>query len=131
MDKFFKVTVNGKEFDVKVEEVGGAVATANPKPTVAQQVQASVEAPKVEEPKAPVQVASSGTEIEITAPMPGGIWKILKRQGDTVKKHETILILEVMKMENEIVAPEDGTIKEILVKETDKVAAGQKLIVLA
>ena len=44
---------------------------------------------------------------------------------------EDISALEVMKMENEIVAPEDGTIKEILVKETDKVAAGQKLIVLA
>ena len=126
MDKNFKVTVNGNVYDVKVEEVGNTQSVPSNQP-VAPVVQDKVEEPQ----KAPVQQTSNKDEITITAPMPGGIWKILKKPGDTVKKHETILILEVMKMENEIVAPDDGTIKEILVKESDKVAAGQALIILA
>ena len=60
--------------------------------------------------------------------MPGNIWKIVKKPNEKVNKHETILILEVMKMENEIVAPEAGTITNILVAEGNKVDAGQVII---
>ena len=132
MDKLFKVTVNGNSYEVKVEEVASfesqtnnIVATQEVKKEVA-----PVEAPQVQtqpEPKVEVPVVAGGEVIEIKSPMPGGIWKILKKPGDSVKKHETILILEVMKMENEIVAPQDGTIKSILVSETNKVEAGQVL----
>ena len=58
----------------------------------------------------------------------GNIWKIVKKPNEKVNKHETILILEVMKMENEIVAPESGTITNILVAEGNKVDAGQVII---
>ena len=128
MDKLFKVTVNGNSYDVRVEEVASFESKAS-EVSVAQEVKQSV-APIVEsqpQVKEEVKIAASGEIIEVKAPMPGGIWKILKKPGDTVKKHETILILEVMKMENEIVAPQDGTIKSILVNETAKVEAGQVL----
>ncbi len=130
MDKFFKVTVNGNVYDVKVEEVGVSATTVTESATQPS-VNQVVETPKVEVTQPAPQPQTSGPAIEIKAPMPGGVWKILKRSGDVVKKNEPILILEVMKMENEIVAPSDGTIKEILVKESDKVAAGQTLIMLA
>ena len=125
MNKQYKVTVNGKIFDVNVEEVAeGAV--------VQQSAPAPVEQPTViETPKQPEVVVpqpTGGNVTQITSPMPGNIWKIVKKPNEKVNKHETILILEVMKMENEIVAPEAGTITNILVNEGNKVDAGQVII---
>jgi len=128
MDKLFKVTVNGNSYDVRVEEVASFETKSNsevPETYEAKPVVVSAPQPEVKE---EVKENVSGEVIQIKAPMPGGIWKILKKTGETVKKHETILILEVMKMENEIVAPQDGTIKNILVNETAKVEAGQVLV---
>ena len=128
MEKLFKVTVNGNSYDVRVEEVSTLENNIVEAPVVQE---TKVVTPVVPTPqpeiKEELKVSNSGEVIQIKSPMPGGIWKILKKPGDTVKKHETILILEVMKMENEIVAPQDGTIKNILVSETAKVEAGQVL----
>ena len=123
MNKQYKVAVNGKVFDVNVEEVAEG--------TVVQSAPAPVEQPVVVEQQRQPEVASQpvgGNVIQITSPMPGNIWKIVKKPNDKVNKHETILILEVMKMENEIVAPEAGTITNILVNEGNKVDAGQVII---
>ena len=128
MNKQYKVTVNGKVFDVNVEEVGeGAVVQSAPAPVVEQPV-------VVEQPKQPEIVASQpvgGNVTQITSPMPGNIWKIKTSVGASVKKHEVLLILEAMKMENEIVAPEDGTVTAILVKEGDSVEPGKIMVELA
>ena len=125
MNKQYKVTVNGKIFDVNVEEVAeGAVVQSAPAPVVEQPV--VVEQPK--QPEVVVSQPTGGNVTQITSPMPGNIWKIVKKPNEKVNKHETILILEVMKMENEIVAPEAGTITNILVAEGNKVDAGQVII---
>ena len=63
--------------------------------------------------------------------MPGNIWKIKTSVGATVNKHDVLLILEAMKMENEIVAPEAGTVTAILVKEGDAVEPGKVMIEMA
>jgi biotin carboxyl carrier protein len=55
--------------------------------------------------------------LEVRAPMPGLILKLLKQRGDNVKTGEPLLILEAMKMENEIRSVADGIVKEIHVKE--------------
>ena len=68
--------------------------------------------------------------VEVTAPMPGTILKILVNVGDQVKEDEEVVILEAMKMENQIYAPSDGKVVEIKVKENDKVDTDQVLIVL-
>ena len=96
MNKQYKVTVNGKIFDVNVEEVaeGAVVQQSAPAPVVEQPV-------VVEQPKQPEVVApqpAGGNVTQITSPMPGNIWKIVKKPNEKVNKHETILILEVMKI---------------------------------
>ena len=126
MNKQYKVTVNGKVFDVNVEEIGeGAVVQNTPVSAIQETV---VEQPKPQEVKTEVAPQPAGNVTQITSPMPGNIWKIVKKANEKVNKHETILILEVMKMENEIVAPEAGTITNILVAEGNKVDAGQVII---
>lgn len=126
MEKFLKVTVNGNVYDVKVEDVKNNEVSVN---TEAK----PVEAPKVEEKKeAPVKndVAAGVNDIKITAPMPGNIWKIKTSVGSKVAKHEVLLILEAMKMENEIVATEAGTVTGILVKEGNSVEPGKVLVTI-
>lgn len=68
--------------------------------------------------------------VEVTAPMPGTILKVLVEVGDQVKEDEEVVILEAMKMENPIYAPKDGKVVEIKVKEKDKVDTDQVLVVL-
>ena len=62
--------------------------------------------------------------------MPGKILSVAVSAGQAVKKGETLLILEAMKMENEIVAPQDGTVASINVSKSDSVEAGQVIITL-
>ncbi len=59
--------------------------------------------------------------------MPGKIVSVKKNKGDTVKKGETVIVLEAMKMQNEILSPKDGTIEEIYVKDAQIVEASEKL----
>ncbi len=125
MKKFLKVTVNGNTYDVEVEEVKEGEKV---------EVQATKEitppTPTKEE-KVEQPVAKKEGSIKVPAPMPGNIWKIKTSVGAKVEKHEVLLILEAMKMENEIVAPEAGTVTNILVKEGDAVEPGKIMVELA
>lgn len=49
----------------------------------------------------------------LNSPMPGKIFKVIKNVGEEVKKGDTILILEAMKMEHSIRADKDGVVKKI------------------
>ena len=59
--------------------------------------------------------------------MPGKIVLVKKVTGETVKKGETVVVLEAMKMQNEILSPKDGTIEEMYVKDAQMVEASDKL----
>lgn len=77
---------------------------------------------------------SSGTELKVNdvkAPMPGLIVGISVQPGDVVKKGDSLLILEAMKMENNIKAPGDGTVKTVRVIKSDRVEKGQVLVEFA
>ncbi len=64
----------------------------------------------------------------LVSPMPGLILKILVQPGQAIKKGETLLVLEAMKMENSFKAPADAIIKEIKISEKQAVEKGQELI---
>lgn len=120
--KTYKITVNGTEYDVVVEETNGA-APASGAPV-------KKAAPKA--PKAAAAPVASGSEggIKVNAPMPGKVLAIKKNVGDVVKKGDVVLVIEAMKMENEIVAPEDGTVASINATEGAMVEAGSVLATL-
>ena len=66
----------------------------------------------------------------IKAPMPGMVLKILVKEGQQIRMHEKLLILEAMKMENILQSSGEGTIRKILINQGDKVDKGQILIKL-
>ncbi|HWA37719.1 MAG TPA: acetyl/propionyl/methylcrotonyl-CoA carboxylase subunit alpha [Burkholderiales bacterium] len=66
----------------------------------------------------------------LAAPMPGKVIKLLVEAGAKVKKGDSLLILEAMKMEHTITAPADGTVKEIHFTAGEQVLEGAQLITL-
>lgn len=70
---------------------------------------------------------SNSAGMIVKAPMPGMILKIKKKDGETVERGETVMILEAMKMENEIRAPIGGTIHFNSIKEGISVEKNVKL----
>lgn len=131
--KKFNITVNGKTYEVEVEEISGAVSAA-PKTAAPTAVAAPVVAPAPTKAAAPspdkaTEPVTGGKEV-IAAPMPGKLIAIKVKAGQEVKAGDLICILEAMKMENEIYSTVAGTIKEVRVSEGATVAAGEVLVVI-
>ena len=119
--KNYTITVNGNVYDVTVEETGSTSGTAAPRRTAAKPAAAPAAAP----------AASAGAgSIKIEAGAAGKVFKIEKKVGDAVKKGDTVLVLEIMKMETPVVAPEDGTVASIDVAVGDAVESGALLATL-
>lgn len=123
----FLITVNGKAYEVEVEEVSDFVSPpVHQAPAVQTQVPqaSSVQAAKAvpEAPAPAAAIPASGTKIH--APMPGKILSVKVSPGQAVKRGTVLMILEAMKMENEIQAPVDGEVTAIAVSEGATVNAG-------
>ena len=123
----YKVTLNGRTYEVEVE-AGKAMLLAEyeavaPAP-VADPV---VAAPAAAAPAAPVV---TGAGEAVNAPMPGNILKVNVAAGQTVKAGTVLVVLEAMKMENEIMAPKDGTVTQVLVSKGSTVDTGAPLVVI-
>lgn len=67
--------------------------------------------------------------LNIKAPMPGLVLSVLVAEGDEIKKGDSLLVLEAMKMENMIKSPTDGVIKKIAIKQGDKVEKNEVLVI--
>ena len=64
------------------------------------------------------------------APMPGLVLKVLVKPGERVRAHQTLVVLEAMKMEHSIEAPHDGVVKAVHCAEGGRVSEGQLLVEL-
>ena len=125
--KNYTITVNGNVYDVTVEEAAeGAVAAPTPR---AAAPKAAPKAAPAAAPKAAATAAGAGS-IKIEAKAAGKVFKIEAGVGTAVKKGDTVLILEVMKMETPVVATEDGTVASIDVAVGDQVESGALLATL-
>ena len=140
--KKYRITVNGKTFDVDVEEVGAKKST--PSPVSAPEVPAPapvvvpVPAPRAVtaqtpavSPATPRPAAPAGGATAMKSPLPGKILKVMATPGSSWKKGDTLLIIEAMKMENEILAPRDCKVEEVAVESNQTVKTGDLLLKLA
>ena len=118
--KNYTITVNGNVYDVTVEETGSTSASTSAPKRVATPVAA---------PAAKPASAGSGS-VKVEAGAAGKVFKIDAKVGDSVKKGDTLLVLEIMKMETPVVAPQDGTVASIDVAVGDQVESGALLATL-
>ncbi len=116
-----KVEVNGVEFEVELEK-----PVATPKPVV-RAVAAPVKT--IEPPKAAQEAVAAGV-VGVRAPLPGTIVDIKVAVGTEVKKGQTLIVLEAMKMENNIDAECDGKVTSVKVNKGDTVMEGAVLVTI-
>jgi acetyl-CoA/propionyl-CoA carboxylase biotin carboxyl carrier protein len=126
-ERDFTVEVNGKRFEVNLEERG-----APPIPTGGG---GSGGGGGMQRPEAATSDDDGGAVVagdgeRITAEMQGTILSVDVAPGDEVAAGDVVLVLEAMKMENDIVAQGGGTVGEVLVSEGESVDMGDPLIVL-
>ena len=122
--KKFRVRVNEREYIVEVSEEG--VESIAPSTPTTQSSASSAPATKKIAPGS-ASVENGTTEGSIKAPIAGKILRIIKKEGEEVKRDDVVLVLEAMKMENEIYAPESGRVRKMYVKEGENVEEGQLL----
>ncbi len=147
--KQYKYTINGTQFDVTIDSINGSQAKVEVNgipfevtmhgsslveedlPTVSTEgAAAPAAAPAAEPAAAPAAKGAAGAGTPVKAPLPGVVTKVLVQNGQAVKKGETVLVLEAMKMENNINAECDGAITGICVAPGDSVKEGTTLLTI-
>ncbi|MDR2947900.1 MAG: biotin/lipoyl-binding protein [Prevotella sp.] len=122
-----EVAVNGTNYKVELvnneEEVTLVTRPAAKAPA------AAASAPKVTA-SAPTKPAGGGGAGSVKSPLPGIIIDVLVNEGDEVKKGQTVVMLEAMKMENAIQATQDGKVTGIHVAKGDSVLEGVALVTI-
>ncbi len=125
-DSLAEVAVNGANY--KVELVNNEEVTLVSRPTVKSPAAATA-APAAPKATAPAtKPAGGGGAGSVKSPLPGIVIDVLVNVGDEVKKGQTVVMLEAMKMENAIQAPQDGKITEVCVNKGDSVLEGVVLV---
>ena len=117
----YTVSFKGQSYTVSVSD-GGTITSMG----VSSDESSSNSGDSQEESNIPL---SNGKE-DVSAPLSGTIWKILVSPNQAVKKGDTLVILEAMKMETEIKATRSGVVLNVSVKESDSVTVGQLLLSL-
>ena len=151
--KQYKYTINGAQFDVTIDSIVGTKAKVEVNgipfevemhgsslveedlPTMSTEgapARAAAPAAPAAAPAAAAPAAKSGpgAGTPVKAPLPGVVTKILVAEGQAVKKGETVLVLEAMKMENNITAEADGAVTGICVAAGDSVMEGTTLLTI-
>ncbi len=125
--KNYRITVNGVEYEVSVEELGEGAALSSA-PAAAPAPVAS-KAPAAKKPGAKKSSGSEGA-IKVSAPMPGKILSVKVSEGQSINKGDVVVVLEAMKMENEIYASEGGVVASVNVSSGDMVEGGDVLVTI-
>lgn len=138
MIKHLRVTVNGKSYDVAVEELGQSAAAPayQPAPVApAATSPAAVAAAPAAAPPAPVVATAAGPAAggpdDRTAPLGGIVVEISVAVGDTVVVDQPVAVLEAMKMKTVIGAHKAGRVTAIYVSAGDGVDQDQPLLSIA
>ena len=128
-ERDFTVEVNGKRFDVSLEEQGAppiTVESGNPGSSGGSGMQRPPQAKSDDEDG---EVAVEGGDT-VTAEMQGTILSVDVEEGDEVSPDDVVCVLEAMKMENDVVTERGGTVTQVMVGEGDSVDMGDVLVVL-
>lgn len=126
MERHFRITVNGKSYDVRVEELGEGAAHASHAPHVAPaHVHGAVAG------AAPVAAhAAPASEPDDVLANVGGVVSWIAPAGATLAAGERVATIEAMKTQTPVVAPRAGRLVRVLVAAGDSVEAGQPLATL-
>ncbi|APW99822.1 carbamoyl phosphate synthase [Halobiforma lacisalsi AJ5] len=128
VEREFTVEVNGKRFEVELEEHGAPAIPAGEVETSGGSGTSPPQPAGGDSSGGGADLAGEGETVD--AEMQGTILDIEIEEGDEVAAGDVLVVLEAMKMENDIVASQGGTVTEIPVEEDQSVDMGDTLVVL-
>ena len=128
--KNFKFTINGNVYEVGVEaaENGKSNVTVNGKSYLVEVEADVMQATTVRRPLATPSAAAKGTSGVMKSPLPGKVLKVVVAEGQVVKRGDTLMVIESMKMENNIAAQADGVVRKIMVTADQNLLQGDALL---
>ena len=132
--RIFRITVNGKAFEVGVEQAVGTQPVVQSVSPVAATPAPVAQRPAVAPPSPPAvlrpapSARAGDTPNLMKSPLPGKILKVFAAPGKAFKRGDTLLTIEAMKMENEILAPRDCVVGEVHVEVNQSVKTGEPLL---
>jgi acetyl-CoA/propionyl-CoA carboxylase biotin carboxyl carrier protein len=127
VEREFTVEVNGKRFEVDLEERGAAAIPAG---DAGGSAGGQKPQPAGGESSSGGDSAADAEGESVTAEMQGTILDVTVEEGDEVAAGDVVCVLEAMKMENDVVADRGGTVTQVAVGEGDSVDMGDVLIVI-
>ena len=132
--KTYKYNINGNDYEVAVEGIENYVATVTvngesytvkmPEP------EKPAHHPAVAKPAGVPAVIDKPKKYGVKAPLPGVIVDVKVKPGDEIKRGDTVVILDAMKMVNNITSDRAGKIAEICVAPGESVMEGKDLVIL-
>lgn len=133
MPRQFKVTVNGREYDVSVLELTtGQPAPSSPPPAAAAGAAPAAGSAAPAAAAAPVAAAAAAAgDGDVVAGMGGTVVEVNVKVGQTVAAGDRLMVLEAMKMKTPVMATRAGQVTRVLVAAGDPIEGGQPLLTIA
>ncbi len=128
--KTAKVEVNGIPFEVEMDRPMNITHPTVVRPVVHVHHGPVQPAPAAAQPVPAQPAAPAGAGMAVRAPLPGTVVAVAVTNGQAVKKGQTVVVLEAMKMENNIAAECDGTVTSVCVNKGDTVQTGAVLLTI-
>ena len=130
--KNFKFTINGNVYEVGIDapENGKANVNVNGKSYVVEVEADVMQATAVRRPIAAPAAAAPSKSVSgvMKSPLPGKVLKVVVAEGQVVKRGDTLMVIESMKMENNIAAQNDGVVRAIMVSAEQSILQGDPLL---
>jgi biotin carboxyl carrier protein len=120
----YSVLVNGRSYEARVEQAEGGVAVF----IDGHRFEIEVRDPRRWSRQAGRREIAG--RLNVAAPMPGKIVRLLVAVGDTVAAGQGLLVVEAMKMQNEVKAPKGGRVVSMAAREGATAAAGDILAII-
>lgn len=128
MEKRLRITVDGKQYEVTVEDLSEGAGQLYPQPG---SMNITPPAPVAPPPPAAAPVSAAAGLGDVTSTLGGVVESVLVTVGQAVNPGDKVVIIEAMKMKTPMIAQRAGTVAAIAVKAGDAVDAGQLLVSLA
>lgn len=129
MERRFRITVDGRQYDVTVDDLSEGGSLLYPQPG-SMTVQGPATVPRAAAPASATAQTAAGPG-DVLSTMGGVVDSVCVAAGQMVSEGDEILIVQAMKMNMPVLAPRSGKVVSVAVKPGDAIELGQVLATIA